>query len=173
VKLLICYDGSEDAQAAIGVAAELYGSAGAGAEAEVLTVWDGLAEVLVRTGGGVAAAPLDFDAIDNESEQAAQLRSEEGAASARNSGLNARTRTAKSYGTIWETILGEADQTQADVIVLGSRGLTGLRSLLLGSVSRAVLEHADRPVIVVPALQVAERRSQRLHHRAAVQRPTR
>jgi nucleotide-binding universal stress UspA family protein len=34
-------------------------------------------------------------------------------------------------------------------IVLGSRGLTGLRSVLLGSVSTAVVHHADRPTLVI------------------------
>ncbi len=162
MKILICYDGSEDAQAAIRVAAELCGSAGAKADAEVLTVWDGLAEVVARTGGGLAAASLDFQEIDKECEQAAGVRSEQGVAQARNSGLNANARVERRDGSIWQTILREADQTHADVIVLGSRGLTGLKSLLLGSVSHAVLQHADRPVIVVPAQQVAERRSRRL-----------
>ena len=32
-----------------------------------------------------------------------------------------------------------------------SRGLTGVQSLLLGSVSHAVLQHADRTVIVMPS----------------------
>ena len=32
---------------------------------------------------------------------------------------------------------------------MGSRGLTGLRSMLLGSVSSAVVHHADRPTLVI------------------------
>jgi nucleotide-binding universal stress UspA family protein len=32
---------------------------------------------------------------------------------------------------------------------MGSRGLTGVRSMLLGSVSSAVVHHADRPTLVV------------------------
>jgi nucleotide-binding universal stress UspA family protein len=167
VKILICYDGSNDARAAIQVAAELCGSAQAGAEAEVLTVWDGLAEVMVRAGRGLAAAPLDFEAIDNDCEQAARARSEEGVAHARNAGLDAHARVARRYGSIWETILKQADEAQANVLVLGSRGLTGIKSLWLGSVSHAVLQHADRPVIVVPAQQIAERRRQRMRGRAA------
>jgi hypothetical protein len=51
----------------------------------------------------------------------------------------------------------------AEAIVLGRRGLTGVKSLLLGSVSHAVLQHADRPVVVVPSPAVTEARAQRRH----------
>jgi nucleotide-binding universal stress UspA family protein len=32
---------------------------------------------------------------------------------------------------------------------MGSRGLTGLRAMLLGSVSNAVVHHADRPTLII------------------------
>jgi nucleotide-binding universal stress UspA family protein len=57
------------------------------------------------------------------------------------------------------TILDEADEIGARAIVLGTRGLTGVKSLLLGSVSHAVLQHADRPVIVIPSPAVAQQRA--------------
>jgi nucleotide-binding universal stress UspA family protein len=46
----------------------------------------------------------------------------------------------------------------ASAILMGSRGLTGLKSVLLGSVSHAVIQHADRAVIVVPSQEVASER---------------
>jgi nucleotide-binding universal stress UspA family protein len=161
MKVLICYDGSADAQAAIETAGALF----AGQDATVLTVWEGFSEVVARTGAGLAAAPLDFEDIDRSSVAAATERADEGCGLARVAGLDAHPRTAQQNLTIWRTILAEADDVGADAIVLGSRGLTGMKSLLLGSVSHAVLQHADRPVIVVPGSQVAHKRAERRHER--------
>jgi nucleotide-binding universal stress UspA family protein len=158
--ILVCYDGSVDAQSAIDRAAELM----PGEPAAVLTVWEGLAEVLARSGGfGVGVGALDFEGIDETSERFARERAEEGAERARLAGLAAEPRVRKRGATIWETILAEADETAARTIVMGSRGLTGLKSLLLGSVSHAVLQHADRPVTVVPSPEVAARRAAERH----------
>lgn len=155
--ILLCYDGSPDSQAAIGYAARRF----AGESAVVLTVWEGLTEVLVRAGNGVAGAALNFEEIDAASAAEARERAAEGAAVAREAGLEAEACTVERNGTTWETILELAEKRQVDTIVLGTRGLTGLKSLLLGSVSHAVLQHTDRPVIVVPGSEVARRRSDR------------
>jgi nucleotide-binding universal stress UspA family protein len=53
-------------------------------------------------------------------------------------------------GPLWKTILAVADDDAAGLVVLGSRGLTGLRSMLMGSVSSAVVHHAARPTLVIP-----------------------
>jgi nucleotide-binding universal stress UspA family protein len=48
-----------------------------------------------------------------------------------------------------KTILALADERNCDLIVLGSRGLGGVRELVLGSVSHHVVQHATIPVLVV------------------------
>jgi nucleotide-binding universal stress UspA family protein len=53
-------------------------------------------------------------------------------------------------GTPAKEILAQADDCNADVIVIGMRGLGGAKRLLLGSTSQHVLERATVPVIVVP-----------------------
>lgn len=48
-------------------------------------------------------------------------------------------------------IVETAGLAQAKLIVIGSRGMTGLPLLLQGSVSERVVELADRPVVVIKA----------------------
>ena len=149
--ILICYDGSPDAREAIARGAVLL----PGQRATVLTVWHPFdASALGLTGGTV-----DTQEVDDASRRHAQSQADEGARVATEAGLDAAPRTADLRTTIADTILGEADAVDADAILMGSRGLTGVRSLLLGSVSHAVIQHADRPVIVVPSPEVSTART--------------
>jgi nucleotide-binding universal stress UspA family protein len=51
---------------------------------------------------------------------------------------------------VWRTIVETADERDAAMIALGRRRGSGLRTSLPGSVSRAVVAHCERPVVVVP-----------------------
>jgi nucleotide-binding universal stress UspA family protein len=55
----------------------------------------------------------------------------------------------EASGPIWKSIVEAGAAHDASAIVLGSRGLTGLRAMLLGSVSNAVVHHAGRPTLVI------------------------
>jgi nucleotide-binding universal stress UspA family protein len=159
--ILICYDGSSDAQAAIERAGDLL----SGEPATVLTVWEPFIELMARTGAGLAygADTLNADELDAASEDSARKRADEGVAHAKRVGLNAQPRTRALVTTVAEAVLAEAEELDAKAIVLGSRGLTDVKSLLLGSVSHAVLQHTDRPVIVVPSPEAAEARRASRH----------
>jgi nucleotide-binding universal stress UspA family protein len=155
--ILIAYDGSVDARAAIEDAGKLL----PGQAATVVTVWEPFAEVLAHSGAGIGLAPgsVDFAEVDETSEKAAAERAAEGAELATAAGLKAESRTHQQVGSVAEAILDEAEKLDASVIVVGTRGLTGLKSLLLGSVSHHITQHADRPVIVVPSPDTAQGRA--------------
>jgi nucleotide-binding universal stress UspA family protein len=53
----------------------------------------------------------------------------------------------------WQGIVGGSDEFDAAAIVIGSRGLTGMKKIFDASVSRQVAEHAGRPVPIVPPLR--------------------
>ena len=46
-------------------------------------------------------------------------------------------------------IVGEAQLAEANLVVMGSRGLSGIKEILLGSVSRSVSENVGCPVLIV------------------------
>jgi len=50
-----------------------------------------------------------------------------------------------------DEILHQADEMGADLLVLGSHGLTGVKRLVLGSTAESVLRQALTPVLIVPA----------------------
>ena len=52
-------------------------------------------------------------------------------------------------GTVVEEILAQVAAHGSDLLVVGSRGLSAARRLLLGSVSTALVTHAPVPVLVV------------------------
>ena len=53
-------------------------------------------------------------------------------------------------GTPVTSLLELAEEVDADLLVVGSRGVGGFPGLLLGSTSTQVAQHAHRPVVIVP-----------------------
>lgn len=155
--LLICYDGSPDSQAAVDLAARLF----AGVPVTVLTVWESFTDVLARTASGLpyAQGVADVGQIDAGSEKQAFSTATEGAERVQGMGTAAEARTEQRSGSVADTILSVAAEVDADAILLGTRGRGGVKSLLLGGVSHAVVHLADRPVLVVPSPELASVRA--------------
>jgi nucleotide-binding universal stress UspA family protein len=132
----------------------------------VITVWEPFLDTLTRTGAlglGVADAYADAEQIDAASLDAALTTAAEGAERATAAGLAAQPQATRRHDSIANTLLAAAAEADADVVVMGTRGLSGVKSFLLGSVSHAVTQHADRAVLVVPAPALAERRRDWIH----------
>ncbi len=161
---LLCYDGSDNARGAIEEAGAVLG----GGPAVVLTVWESIGPPALRH-PIPAVAELGHDvreetskdvveALDAETAAWARATAAEGAELARGSSFDARPVAHRALGrpaeriegTVWQAVIDIADQEDAAVIVLGSRGRSGLKAALLGSVSYGVVHNAGRPVLTVP-----------------------
>lgn len=53
-------------------------------------------------------------------------------------------------GPVVDTVIAEAERLEADMLVVGSHGYGAVYDLLVGSMSRGILKHAEIPVLVVP-----------------------
>jgi nucleotide-binding universal stress UspA family protein len=137
--ILFAYDGSEQARAAIRQAGRQLNS---GRDAIVLTVWQPFGALPFF--GGERMAPE----LEHEVEQEAEKVAEQGAQLARSVGFDASARATSSL-SIWRTIIDEARDRGASIVVMGSHGDTGIKAALMGSVATTVSRHADRPVMIV------------------------
>jgi nucleotide-binding universal stress UspA family protein len=150
--ILIAYDGSDTARRAVHEAAELFGSR----RALVVTVWErGLAyEVgaMAADSTGQGPAPVDTAAaqeVDDASQAHAHRLAEDGAQLAKSLGLQAEPLAIADEGNVADAIVELARKRDVAAIVVGSRGLTGLRARLEGSTSSGVAKHASCPVVLV------------------------
>jgi nucleotide-binding universal stress UspA family protein len=149
--LILAYDGSGPAKAAISDAARLF----PGHDVVVVTIWSSLAGAARATR---IAVPDDVirTAIKNleaASQATARDMAREGAHLAREAGMAADDMIVEARPNIWSAILRVGDDIDAAAIVVGSRGRSGIRSAVLGSVSSGIVQHSSRPVLVVHGRQ--------------------
>ncbi len=126
-------------------------------EKRVLLATDGSSYSQAATGaaGRVAAQnglPVSVVSVVTSSHNDARRKEAERAVSAaldhlRSLGLQAEGQVAE--GRPDEAIVQAAEAAGADLIVVGSRGRTGLTKVLMGSVAERVVGHASCPVLVV------------------------
>jgi nucleotide-binding universal stress UspA family protein len=153
--VIIAYDGSAPARAAVAAAGKLL----QGCRVLVVTVWDaGLAYTTAAAPfeGSIMTQPLDpkiaHDA-DVALESQAERVAREGADMASSLGLEAEPLSLPDERDVAHTVIDLARERRAAAIVVGSRGLTGLRARLEGSTSKGLVAHAPCPVLVAHATE--------------------
>jgi nucleotide-binding universal stress UspA family protein len=138
--VLIAFDGSDNARAAIEHAGR---ELRPGRSAIVVTVWQ---PVEAMAYAGFVAGIGD---LDTEIEGQATKVAEEGAELARAAGFSEVEPLAERATPAWQRIVEVADERDVDLIVVGSRGRSALRSMLLGSVATGVALHTERPLLII------------------------
>jgi nucleotide-binding universal stress UspA family protein len=144
MRILVAIDGSESADRAVGVAAQL--AKQNGADLKILHV--------------INPQNLPMDQLKDYAQwehvtlgEVLNTFAEEKLAAAREQaktlGVSGIT-TACPYADIAETIIDAAKSDPIDMIVVGKRGRSRLSGLVLGSVSQKIVSVASCPVVVVP-----------------------
>lgn len=141
-KILLAVDGSESAVRATRNLIESAGWYKEPIEIELVTVHPPLPQV-----GGFAKAVVSHDMVE-------RYYSEEGGkalAPSRKLLDEARLRHAPHIliGEVAPTIVEHAQKTGADLIYMGTRGMTAMSKLVLGSVATKVLHLAHIPVVLI------------------------
>lgn len=99
---------------------------------------------LLNAGAEAAGAA---DTLHQQTQQELRSLLERSAAAGPLPGMPA---VAVRVGNAAHEILAQAEECNADVVVMGMRGLGGAQKFLLGSTSQHVLERSAIPVLVVP-----------------------
>ncbi|MGH3014557.1 MAG: universal stress protein [Gaiellaceae bacterium] len=141
--ILIATDGSPSATEAVEVGLEL--AREQGAEVAFLHVTLPDEYIVSRLGPG---RPIMHSQPIDEEETALAAADE----AAKEAGVSYTLE--RFSGDVVDTIVAFANKKEVDLIVVGSRGLGPVRTALLGSVSRGVLDDAQRPVLIVKAEKV-------------------
>ena len=133
-KVLLAIDGSEESKRAVETTSELATSTGS----EVLVYH--VMEREVNQGG----------VFDMEPHEVATQLVDEAVGKLKDAGVNASGEVNRGiYGRAAKEILDKAKEFDADLVVMGSRGLTDLTGVLVGSVTHKVLHLTHCPVLVV------------------------
>src|SRR5512146_699654 len=113
-----------------------------GASVKAVEVWH--VPAAVHSGGGLAPVVTDPD----EFEGFARDRLSEVLEAAAEDAAGVEIESVVREGQPAEVLVEEAED--AELLVVGSRGLGGFRGLLLGSVGQQCAHHARCPVVIVP-----------------------
>ncbi|MBU8856370.1 MULTISPECIES: universal stress protein [unclassified Micromonospora] len=147
-QVLVGYDGSPAASAAIEAGALLF----PGAHAWIGHLWTppfASEELRKRLWTGTRNINVFVEAIEREGGREADRMTAVGVMLGCAAGWDAEPLVCRSYGGEGLRLAELADEKQADVLLLGSRGLGGARAVL-GSVSDMAVHYSPRPVLVVP-----------------------
>ncbi|WP_458412132.1 universal stress protein [Schinkia sp. CFF1] len=139
-RILVAYDGSDLSKKALDMAMTL---AKQDEKIELTVVAVSNAPTATTMGSyGI----FNQELINDIREQAEKIINE---AKEKVSTLSNKTNTVVLDGHPGKLIVDHANQTSCDLIVMGSRGLSGVKEMFLGSTSHYVVQRANCPVFIV------------------------
>jgi nucleotide-binding universal stress UspA family protein len=141
-RIVVGTDGSETAAEAVRQATEL--SKLSGATLQIVSAFEPVPQQRLKEEVGAAPGDVQYSIGPREDVNTVL----DGAASAaKQEGVEVQTHARE--GDPADAILDVAEEVNADLIVVGNKGMTGARRFLLGSVPNKVSHHAPCSVIII------------------------
>jgi len=141
-RIVVGTDGSDTAGQAVGQAVEI--AKAFGARLSIVSAYSPASSRRVQGEQSEAPADVQYEVGPRED---VILILDAAAAEAKAAGIEVQTHPVE--GDPADAILNVAEETKADLIVVGNKGMTGARRYLLGSVPNNVSHHAPCSVIIV------------------------
>jgi nucleotide-binding universal stress UspA family protein len=141
-RIVVGTDGSETAGEAVRQAVDF--AKLAGATLSIVSAYSPVSERKVKDEQRDAPADVQYEIGPREN---VNLTLDAAAAEARKDGIEVQTHPVE--GDPAEAILSVAEETKADLIVVGNKGMTGARRFILGSVPNNISHHAPCSVMIV------------------------
>jgi nucleotide-binding universal stress UspA family protein len=141
-RIVVGTDGSETAAEAVRQAVDL--AKLAGARLSIVSAYEPVSKRRLQDEQAGAPADVQYEIGPRED---VNLVLDAAAAAAKQEGIEVQTHPVEADPA--EAILNVAEETDADLIVVGNKGMTGARRFLLGSVPNNVSHHAPCSVIIV------------------------
>ena len=142
-RIVVGTDGSDTAAEAVRQATEL--AKLSGARLEIVSAFEPIPQQVVQQEAREAPGDVQYEIGPRED---VNLILEGAAGEAKNAGVE-EVQTHAREGDPADAILDVAEEINADLIVVGNKGMTGARRFLLGSVPNKVSHHAPCSVIIV------------------------
>jgi nucleotide-binding universal stress UspA family protein len=142
-KILVAFDGSKDALKAVEMACSLaknYASS-------IVIAYVYSLEVYAY--GGAAPIPVpDFQPLEEAARAKGKTILDKGVQKAKDEGIESTSQLIEAPSIV-QALLEFAEKENVDLIVVGTRGVSGFKKLIMGSVSSGLTSHAECPVLVV------------------------
>ncbi len=142
-KVVVAFDGSGDSVRAVQAACSI--ASKYGSEIAVVHVYSSPAMVFA---GGPGMPIPNFSELEDAAKAAGAAILARGVEAATKAGAKARGELIQAPSVV-EALVGFATDQNADLIVVGTRGMTGFKKLITGSVASGLVAHSHCPVLVV------------------------
>ncbi len=142
-RILVAFDGSEDSVKATRIACSI--AHAFDSRMVIVHVYS----FAIYAYGGATPGPLpDVQPLEDAAKSKGMSVLNMGLEVAKESGVSAVGELIEAPSTV-QALVEYATKEKADLIVVGTRGTTGFKKLIMGSVSSGLSSHADCPVLVV------------------------